>query len=44
LNDQVKEDEMGRALGMNGERGMHIGYCWESQKERVHWEDKDVGG
>jgi hypothetical protein len=24
--------------------GMHIGYWWESQKERVHWEDQDVGG
>jgi hypothetical protein len=23
---------------------MHIGYCWESQKERDHWEDQDVGG
>jgi hypothetical protein len=23
---------------------MHIGYWWESQKEREHWEDNDVGG
>jgi hypothetical protein len=23
---------------------MHIEYWWESQKERVHWEDLDVGG
>jgi hypothetical protein len=23
---------------------MHIGYWWESQKERNHWEDQDVGG
>jgi hypothetical protein len=27
-----------------GQRGMHIGYWWESQKERDHWEEKDVGG
>jgi hypothetical protein len=27
-----------------GRRGMHIGYLWESQKERDHWEDQDVGG
>jgi hypothetical protein len=26
-----------------GRRGMHVGYCWESQKEREHWEDQDVG-
>jgi hypothetical protein len=23
---------------------MHIGYWWESQKIRDHWEDQDVGG
>jgi hypothetical protein len=23
---------------------MHIGYWWESQKERDDWEDRDVGG
>jgi hypothetical protein len=22
---------------------MHIGYGWESSKERDHWEDQDVG-
>jgi hypothetical protein len=23
---------------------MYIGYYWEIQKERDHWEDQDVGG
>jgi hypothetical protein len=23
---------------------MLIGYWWERQKERAHWEDQDVGG
>jgi hypothetical protein len=23
---------------------MHIGYWWERQKGRDHWEDQDVGG
>jgi hypothetical protein len=27
-----------------GRRGMHIGYLWERQKEREHWEDQDIGG
>jgi hypothetical protein len=27
-----------------GGRGMHIEYLWESQKERDHWEDQDIGG
>jgi hypothetical protein len=26
-----------------GRRGMHIGHWLESQKERDHWEDEDVG-
>jgi hypothetical protein len=25
-------------------KGMRIGFCWESLKERVHYEDLDVGG
>jgi hypothetical protein len=27
-----------------GKVGMHIGYWWESQKERDHQEDLDMGG
>jgi hypothetical protein len=27
-----------------GRRETHIGYWWESQRERDHWEDQDVGG
>jgi hypothetical protein len=27
-----------------GRRGLHVGYWWESQKVRDHWEDQDVGG
>jgi hypothetical protein len=26
-----------------GRKEMNIGYWWESQKERDHYEDKDVG-
>jgi hypothetical protein len=33
----------GQAARM-GRRGMHVRYWWESQKERDHWEDQDVGG
>jgi hypothetical protein len=27
-----------------GRTGMYIGYWWESQKDRNHCEDQDVGG
>jgi hypothetical protein len=27
-----------------GRRGLHIGYWWESQKERDHCEDQHTGG
>jgi hypothetical protein len=27
-----------------GRREMYTGYWWESQKERDHWEDQDIGG
>jgi hypothetical protein len=26
-----------------GTRGMHIGYLWQIQKERGHYEDLDIG-
>jgi hypothetical protein len=35
---------MGRACSTKGARGMNIEYWGESQKERDHWEDQDVGG
>jgi hypothetical protein len=43
-NDQVKEDEICRTCSTNGGRRMHIEYWWESQNERDHWGDQDVGG
>jgi hypothetical protein len=38
------EKEMSRACSTNGQRVMHIGYWWESQKKRDHLENQDVGG
>jgi hypothetical protein len=31
-------------VALMGRRGMHIGYWWESQRERDRYEDQDVGG
>jgi hypothetical protein len=31
-------------LARMGRRGIHIGYCWQSQKERHHYEDQYAGG
>jgi hypothetical protein len=31
-------------VGRMGRRRMSIGFCWESQRERDHEEDQDVGG
>jgi hypothetical protein len=33
-----------RDAGGSGRRGIHIGFCYESQKERDHWEGLDLGG
>jgi hypothetical protein len=35
---------MGWACSTNWGEEDHIGYWWESQKERDHEEDQDVGG
>jgi hypothetical protein len=34
----------GHVARMGGGRGMHVGYWWESQKERDHQENQDVVG
>jgi hypothetical protein len=34
----------GHVAQMGRRRRMPIGYWWESQKERDHYEDEDVGG
>jgi hypothetical protein len=31
-------------LKLLGRGGMYIGYWWESQMGRDHWEDQDVDG
>jgi hypothetical protein len=42
----IKSRRMGWSgdVARMGRRGMHIRYWWESQKERDHYEDQDVGG
>jgi hypothetical protein len=35
---------MGRDVARMEGRGMHVGYWWESQKERDHFENQDIGG
>jgi hypothetical protein len=34
---------VGHVARIGGKRNA-TGYCWESQTERHHWEDQDVGG
>jgi hypothetical protein len=31
-------------VALMGRRGIHIGYWWDSQKVRDHWEEHEVGG
>jgi hypothetical protein len=42
----IKSRRMRRAghVTRMGRRGINIGYWWESQKERDHQEDQDIGG
>jgi hypothetical protein len=35
---------MCRVCSTNGGKEMYVGYWWESQKERDHQEDEDIGG
>jgi hypothetical protein len=44
LYDQVKEDEMGGHVARMGRRGKHIGYWWDSQKERATRKTKTLVG
>jgi hypothetical protein len=41
----IKEDGMDRTFSMHGAKKlMHTEFRWESQKERYHQEDLDIGG
>jgi hypothetical protein len=35
---------MGGPCSTIGGEGMHIGYWWDGQKEKDHWEYQDVDG
>jgi hypothetical protein len=35
---------MRRHVTPMGSRGTHMGYWRENQKEKDHWEERDVGG
>jgi hypothetical protein len=41
---QARRMRWARHVARMGRRGMQIGYWWESQEERDHKEDQDVGG
>lgn len=40
----MKEDEMGRSCGRNGEKKMHIQFSWGNLKERDQLKNLGVGG
>jgi hypothetical protein len=43
-NDQVKEHEIDNAYSTNNEKRIHVGFWWDSQKERDNWENIVAGG
>jgi hypothetical protein len=44
LENQVKEDEMGRACSTNVEKKNAYRILVGNPEEKNHWEDQDVGG
>jgi hypothetical protein len=40
----VKADEIGRVCSINGGEENACRLLWDSQKERDHYEDENVGG